>query len=163
MAFCTYCGAKLNDGEVCACQQPAASQPVNENPYAAPTTTYYQTQSNPYQTQATSTYQSTNQYQTYTTSNSSQTTTTYSTPAKILSIVSFVTGILGTVLCWGSLSGSPFFLLCSIAAIVTRSIARKKGTTNLAGMGTAGFALGIVGTVLGSFFYILYFAFGAAF
>lgn len=156
MAFCTYCGAKLNDGEVCACQKPAASQPVNENPYAAPNTTYYQPQSNSYQTQATSTYQSSNQYQTYTTSNSNQTTTTYSTPAKILSIISFVTGMLGTIFCWIALFGTPIFILSSIAAIVTRSIARNKGTTNLAGMGTAGFALGIVGTALGVIFIAVY-------
>lgn len=43
MAFCTYCGKKLEDGEVCSCrataQAPAAEPAKVENPYAAPTPT----------------------------------------------------------------------------------------------------------------------------
>ena len=49
MPFCTYCGKKLEDGEVCSCRQPAVNGTPNEtvspytaNPYEQPQETYAQ-------------------------------------------------------------------------------------------------------------------------
>lgn len=170
MAFCTFCGSKINEGEVCACRQTATQNTAATNPYAAPNNAYSQPQNTTYSQPQNSTYQTTpTQYyspsdKTYYSENFSNqpNPSTYSTAAKVLSIISFVLGILGVVLSWASLGGNPLFLLCSIAAIVTRSIARNKGTTNLAGMGTAGFALGIVGTALGGLFFIIFLGVAAA-
>ena len=36
MAFCTFCGKKLEDGEVCTCQQQAAPQPAQSMPQGTP-------------------------------------------------------------------------------------------------------------------------------
>lgn len=161
--FCTKCGAKLNEGEICACQQPAA-----QNVYEAPNSVYNQPQNTTYQATPNTTYQasstqyyspSDNSYYSANYSNTSNDTTGKNPVAVlVLSIVSLVTGIIGLTLCWASISGSLVFLLFSVAAIVTKCIAANKATIDLGKMAKTGFVLGIIGAAFNVFFFLLYFA-----
>ena len=83
--FCTKCGAKLNEGEICACQQPAA-----QNAYSAPNTVYEQPQNTAYQASSTQYYSpSDNSYYSANYSNTNNDTTAKNPVAVlILSIIS---------------------------------------------------------------------------
>ena len=163
--FCTKCGAKLNEGEICACQQPAA-----QNVYEAPNSVYNQPQNTTYQATQNTTYQaSSTQYYSpsdnrYYSASYSTTNTNANTAGKnpvavlVLSIVSLATGIIGLTFSWASISGSLVFLLFSVAAIVTKCIAANKATIGLGKMAKTGFVLGIIGAAFNVFFFLLYFA-----
>ena len=155
--FCTNCGAKLNEGEICACQQPAA-----QNVYEAPNSVYSQPQNTTYQASSTQYYSPSDN--SYYSASYSNTNTNANTAEKnpvavlVLSIVSLATSIIGLALSWASISGSLFFALFSVAAIVTKCIAANKATCGLGKMAKTGFILGIIGAAFNVFFFLLYFA-----
>jgi hypothetical protein len=62
------------------------------------------------------------------------------------SVSCFVTGLLSLMLCWLPLCG----LVLGIIAIILRR-------RSMTGLGTAGLVLGIIGTITGSIYNIIYF------
>lgn len=115
---------------------------------------------NPYERPEENTYTEANAYTqpnaySYTQPQAQPVNTGVPTATKVLSIVSMATGIVGLALCWcyGSL------IICSIAALVTGSIARNKANGNVgycASKLKAGKITGIIGLILNIIFIIIW-------
>ena len=112
------------------------------NPYESPESNAY---SSPYSRPQETTYSQPSAYD-YTQPQPAAAAGTVPAATRVLSIVSMVTGIVGLVFCWcyGSL------IVCSIAALVTGSIARNKANGyvgNCAGKLKGGKVTGIIGLI----------------
>ena len=121
------------------------------NPYESPASNAY---SSPYSRPEENTYSQPSAYD-YTQPQAQPVNAGIPTATKVLSIVSMVTGIVGLALCWcyGSL------IVCSIAALVTGSIARNKANGYVgycAGKLKVGKVTGIIGLILNIIFIIIW-------
>lgn len=121
------------------------------NPYESPESNAY---SSPYSRPENNTYTQPNAYA-YTQPQSQPVAATVPAATRVLSIISMVTGIVGLALCWCY----GYLIVCSIAALVTGSIARNKANGNVGAYASklkAGKVTGIIGLILNIIFLIVF-------
>ena len=121
------------------------------NPYESPESNAY---SSPYSRPEENTYSQPSAYD-YTQPQPAAAAGTVPAATRVLSIISMVTGIVGLVFCWCY----GYLIVCSIAALVTGSIARNKANGYVGAYASklkAGKVTGIIGLILNIIFFIFF-------